>query len=98
MILDLIEQAKTLLKKTNPSDDELLQVENALSTYLEALATHRIADQVELDDVDEANRVLREIRRERGRRAASAAEPPQQEKPAADQNPLRFHPARQDPR
>ncbi|MBP7031332.1 MAG: hypothetical protein KBB13_01290 [Anaerolineaceae bacterium] len=87
MILDLIEQAKTLLKKTNPSDDELLQVENALSTYLEALATHRIADQVELDDVDEANRVLREIRRERGRRAASAAEPPQQEKPAAASKP-----------
>ncbi|HPS33332.1 MAG TPA: hypothetical protein PKW57_07500, partial [Anaerolineaceae bacterium] len=94
MILDLIEQAKALLKKNNPADDELLQVENALSTYLEAVATHRISDQVDLDDIDEANRLLREIRRERGRRIASQAEPAQTEtststsKPAADQPPM----------
>jgi len=93
MILDLIEQAKTLLKKSNPSDDELLQVENALSTYLEALATHRITDQVDLDDVDEANRLLREIRRERGRRIASAAQPPQQEAPAEPSRPAPAQPS-----
>lgn len=87
MILDLIEQAKALLKKNNPADEELLQVENALSTYLEALATHRISDQVDLDDVDEANRLLREVRRERGRRAASQAEPVQKETPAAAPKP-----------
>lgn len=83
MILDLIEQAKAILKKSSPADDELLQVENGLSTYLEALATHRISDQVDLEDLDEANRLLREIRRERGRRAASPSQTVQQEKPPA---------------
>lgn len=92
MILDLIEQAKALLKKNNPADEELLQVENALSTYLEALATHRISDQVDLDDVDEANRLLREVRRERGRRATSPAEPPQEETPAAPVRPVPTQP------
>ncbi len=86
MILDLIEQASST-EKNNPADEELLQVENALSTYLEALATHRISDQVDLDDVDEANRLLREVRRERGRRAASQAEPVQKETPAAAPKP-----------
>ena len=83
MILDLIEQAKAILKKSSPADDELLQVENGLSTYLEALATHRISDQVDLEDLDEANRLLREIRRERGRRAASPSQTAQQEEPPA---------------
>ena len=92
MILDLIEQAKALLKKNNPADEELLQVENALSTYLEALATHRISDQVDLDDVDEANRLLREVRRERGRRATSPAEPPQEDTPAAPVRPVPTQP------
>ena len=92
MILDLIEQAKTLLKKSNPADDELLQVENALSTYLEALSTHRISDQVDLDDIDEANRLLREIRRERGRRVASQAEPPQTDTPSLPAKPVPSQP------
>ncbi|HAE85468.1 MAG TPA: hypothetical protein DCG78_03020, partial [Anaerolineaceae bacterium] len=72
MIQDLIDQANNVLNQTNPSDEALLQAENALSTYLEALATRRIADEVDLEDVDEANRLLRELRRERSRRAASA--------------------------
>ncbi|MFZ3071334.1 MAG: hypothetical protein WA110_09485, partial [Anaerolineaceae bacterium] len=63
MISDLIDQANEILAKSTPSDDELLKVENALSTYLEALATRRIAENVEIDDVEEANRLLREIRR-----------------------------------
>jgi len=82
MIKDLIEQANTVLSKSNPSDEELIQVENALSTYLEALATRRIADEVDLDDVDEANRLLRELRRERSRRFASNSEPAQTLGPA----------------
>lgn len=77
MIADLIEQAKALLAKSSPTDDELLTVENAISTYLEALATRRITEQVEIDDVEEANRLLREIRRERGRRLANQPEAPQ---------------------
>ena len=74
MIQDLIDQANTILNQDNPSDEELLQAENALSAYLEALATRRIVDEVDLEDVDEANRLLRELRRERSRRAASATE------------------------
>ena len=77
MIQDLIDQANNILNQTNPSDEELLQAENALSTYLEALATRRIVDEVDLEDVDEANRLLRELRRERSRRVASSPEAPQ---------------------
>ena len=80
MILDLIEQAKTLLKKSNPSDDELLQVENALSTYLEALATQPHYRSGDLDDVDEANAFCAEIRRN-ATRIASAAQPPLSRRP-----------------
>ena len=77
MIQDLIDQANNILNQANPSDEELLQAENALSTYLEALATRRIVDEVNLEDVDEANRLLRELRRERSRRVASSPEAPQ---------------------
>ncbi|HOR78146.1 MAG TPA: hypothetical protein PLG04_04985 [Anaerolineaceae bacterium] len=77
MIQDLIDQANNILNQANPSDEELLQAENALSTYLEALATRRIVDEVDLEDVDEANRLLRELRRERSRRVASSPEAPQ---------------------
>jgi len=76
MIQDLIDQANNILNQANPSDEELLQAENALSTYLEALATRRIVDEVDLEDVDEANRLLRELRRERSRRVASSPEAP----------------------
>jgi len=82
MIQDLIDQANNILNQANPSDEELLQAENALSTYLEALATRRIVDEVDLEDVDEANRLLRELRRERSRRFASNSEPAQTLGPA----------------
>lgn len=61
MIRSLIEQAKKVLFSIEPGDDELNQAESSLSTYLEALATNRISDQVEMDDLEEANRLLREI-------------------------------------
>ena len=70
MIRSLIEQAKKVLFSIEPGDDELNQAESSLSTYLEALATNRISDQVEMDDLEEANRLLREIRREKSRRQA----------------------------
>ena len=70
MVSSLIEQAKGVLSALNPSDDQLEQAESGLSTYLEALATNRISDQVSIDELEEANRLLRELRRERSRRAA----------------------------
>ena len=70
MLLDLIRQANELLETSNPDDTALIEVENGLSTYLEALATERAVEQVSIDDVEEANRLLREIRRERTRRLA----------------------------
>jgi len=102
MIQDLIDQANNILNQTNPSDEELLQAENALSTYLEALATRRIVDEVDLEDVDEANRLLRELRRERSRRVASSPEAPQPAsktggtptEPPAENNPSRPTPTR----
>lgn len=71
MIADLITQASKVLAQKNPTDEELSAVENSLSTFLEALATKRIAEKVDMDDFEEANRLLRELRRERSRRQAS---------------------------
>ena len=71
MIFDLISQAKQAISNKNPSIEALDQAESALSTFLEALATKRITETVEIDDLEEANRLLREIRRERSRRFAN---------------------------
>ncbi|MEA4812776.1 MAG: hypothetical protein VB108_09430 [Anaerolineaceae bacterium] len=71
MISDLISQAKAAISNKNPNIEGLDQAESALSTFLEALATKRIAENVDIDDLEEANRLLREIRRERSRRLAS---------------------------
>ncbi len=71
MISDLISQAKQAISNKNPSIEALDQAESSLSTFLEALATKRIAEPVEIDDLEEANRLLREIRRERSRRLAN---------------------------
>jgi len=70
MINDLIEMAHRILSNASPSDDELSQVETELSTFLEALATNRIGDAVSVDQLEEANRLLREVRREKARRQA----------------------------
>ena len=71
MIADLIKQASKMLAQPEPNDEDLLAIENSLSTFLEALATKRISEQVEIDDFEEANRLLRELRRERSRRQGS---------------------------
>ncbi|MEL7625866.1 MAG: hypothetical protein AAGU15_03320 [Anaerolineaceae bacterium] len=73
MVSSLIEQAMKVLSSKDPTDEELSQAESGLSTYLEASATNRIADDVGIDELEEANRLLRELRRERSRRAAGPA-------------------------
>lgn len=89
MIRSLIEQAKKVLFTIEPGDDELNQAESSLSTYLEALATNRISDQVEPAELEEANRLLRAIRREKSRRQAGGPPVPAApvEAPAAPQVP-----------
>ena len=72
MVSSLIEQAIKVLSSKDPSDDQLSLAETGLSTYLEALATNRISDQVGIDELEEAHRLLRELRRERSRRATGA--------------------------
>lgn len=72
MLPDLILRAKDVLSQSQPSDQALMEVENALSAYLEALATERISGPVDFVDLEHANRLLREIRRERSRRLAEA--------------------------
>lgn len=72
MIKDLILRANTILSAEQPSDEELTSVENALSAYLEALATERVSEPVDFADLEHANRLLREVRRERSRRLAEA--------------------------
>lgn len=84
MIADLIKQASEALAQADPNNEDLLAVENSLATFLEALATKRISEQVEIDDFEEANRLLRELRRERSRRQASQPDqaPVESESPA----------------
>jgi tetratricopeptide (TPR) repeat protein len=72
MLVDLIIKAKDALKQEQPSDQALMEVENALSAYLEALATERITAPVDYAELEHANRLLREVRRERSRRLAEA--------------------------
>ena len=70
MLKDLIQRARTVLDQSHPPEQELVDVENALSAFLEALATERIAEPVEFTELEHANRLLREVRRERSRRLA----------------------------
>ncbi len=87
MIQDLILKAQAVLEKSHPSDQELLEAENSLSAFLEALATERIADPVEFTDLEHANRLLREIRRERSRRLADAQQMEKTQKPSPSSEP-----------
>lgn len=70
MLKDLILRAKHVLDQPQPTDQDLVEAENALSAYLEAMATERISEPVDFTDLEHANRLLREIRRERSRRLA----------------------------
>jgi tetratricopeptide (TPR) repeat protein len=70
MLTDLIIRATNVLKEPHPTDQTLMEAENALSAYLEALATERIAQPADFVELEHANRLLREIRRERSRRLA----------------------------
>jgi len=70
MLKDLILQATAALDQPHPSDQELVEVENALSAYLEAIATERVTEPVNIDELEHANRLLREVRRVRSRRLA----------------------------
>ena len=79
MINDLIEKARSVLSNASPSDDALSQVENELSTFLEAHATNRLGDDISVDELEEANRLLREVRRERSRRQAGQPTPATEE-------------------
>ena len=91
MLKNLILRAQSVLEQTIPPEQELVEVENALSAYLEALATERIAEPVDFTELEHANRLLREVRRERSRRLAETqlnapSEPQMPEKgaPASD--------------
>lgn len=75
MIYDLIEKALSVLANPSPSDENLALVESQLSTVLEAHATNRLGDDISVDQLEEANRLLREIRREKARRQAGQATP-----------------------
>jgi len=92
MLKDLILKAKNILEETHPSDQDLAEVENGLSAYLEAIATERISEPVGFEELEHANRLLREVRRERSRRLAESQA---QEKPAAKLSPDKEEPTPQ---
>ena len=83
MLQDLILQAKNILDQTHPEDQALVEVENALSAYLEAVATERISETIPPADLDHANRLLREIRRKRSRRLAESQQSQSLEQPSS---------------
>jgi tetratricopeptide (TPR) repeat protein len=86
MLKDLIQRARTVLDQSHPPEQELVDVENALSAFLEALATERIAEPVEFTELEHANRLLREVRRERSRRLAEMQYQEQKDQPAPSQS------------
>ena len=86
MLKDLILRAKAVLDEPHPPEQELVEVENALSAFLEALATERIAEPVDFTELEHANRLLREVRRERSRRLAEMQYQDQAAKPVQPQN------------
>lgn len=86
MLKDLIQRARTVLDQPHPPEQELVDVENALSAFLEALATERIAEPVEFTELEHANRLLREVRRERSRRLAEMQYQEQKDQPAPARN------------
>jgi tetratricopeptide (TPR) repeat protein len=88
MINDLIEKALSVLSDASPSDDALRQVESELSTLLEAHATNRLGDDISIDELEEANRLLREIRREKSRRLAGQPTPTSEEPTSTPSTPV----------
>ncbi len=81
MLNALIKQASTLLANRQATNEELHAVENELSAYLEALATERVKDVVDFDELEDAQRLLKELRRERNRRLTDIDfDQPKQEK------------------
>ena len=82
MLTDLILRATDVLKQPQPTEQALMEVENALSAYLEALATERISQPADFVELEHANRLLREIRRERSRRLAEAQSLMKDDEPA----------------
>ena len=84
MLIDLIRQASKILSEKSPAEDDLQQAENSISSYLEALATERVSEQVSLENIEDANRLLKEIRRERSRRLAGQTT--NSEEPQAEMN------------
>ena len=89
MLKELILRAHNVLEQTHPPDQDLVEVENALSAYLEAIATERISEPVDFQELENANRLLREIRRERSRRLAESQsrEEEQEDTPSANEEP-----------
>jgi len=85
MLIDLIHQASKLINEKSPLEEELIRVENSLSSYLEALATERVIEQVSLENIEDATRLLKEIRRERARR--SGGQPSEKETPSSAPEP-----------
>ncbi len=98
MLKDLILRAKNTLDQPHPPEQELVDVENALSAYLEAIATERISESIDFTELEHANRLLREVRRERSRRLAEVQRKQQLDeksvakKPSKDQIPVNISP------
>ena len=84
MIKTLIEQAQKVLVSTKPSDDELLHAQSELASFLDALSTGRMSVKVDIDDLEESERLMRELKREINRRQAGMPAQTPQAKPVFD--------------
>ena len=70
MIKALIKQTQKVLASPDPSDEALANATNELSSLLEAVSTGRISNITNIDDLEEAERLMRELKREINRRQA----------------------------
>ncbi|HQN69579.1 MAG TPA: hypothetical protein PLW19_07015, partial [Anaerolineaceae bacterium] len=84
MIKPLIEQAQKVLASAKPSDADLMHAQSELASFLDALSTGRMSVKVELDDLEESERLMRELKREINRRQAGTPAQTTQAKSVSD--------------
>jgi len=84
MIKPLIEQAQKVLASAKPSDADLMHAQSELASFLDALSTGRMSVKVDIDDLEESERLMRELKREINRRQAGMPAQTPQAKPVFD--------------
>jgi hypothetical protein len=83
---DLIEKAIMFYRRVS-SDDALRKWKANSQLCWKPMPTNRLGDDISIDELEEANRLLREIRREKSRRLAGETTPVDEDAPSTPASP-----------